>query len=345
LIFLGEIMKGIVFPKPYAFEIQEMEIPAVKEPDDILVKIKAGGICGSDMHGFHGTSAFVNYPLIPGHEVSGEVVETGAGVTDVKIGDHVVLDPANSCGKCYPCSIGRNNVCVDLKTDGAHVPGVFTEYVVRKRRKLYKISSSLSWEYAAVVEPFTIAAQAASRGRVSTDDTVLITGAGPIGLVILQACKLYGAKCVVSDLSAPRLERASQNGADYVFTAGENGIADFLKSHPDFSGFTLAIDAAGSPSLLPQILENMLPAGRVVILGFSMDITGLRQLDITKRELDIMGSRLSCGQFPKAIEWVEKKLVDPGKIITHRFYFTEIGKAIELYEKHRDECCKIVLNF
>jgi L-gulonate 5-dehydrogenase len=339
------MMKGIVFPRPGAYQIQTMEIPAITRPEDVLVKIKAGGICGSDMHGYHGTSAFVAYPLIPGHEVSGEVVETGSAVKDLKAGDHVVLDPVNSCGKCYPCSIGRNNVCVDLKVDGAHIPGAFAEYIVRSRFKLHRVPSSLSWEYAAVVEPYTIAAQSVSRGRLQSDDLVLIMGAGPIALVILQTCKLYKARCVVADLSVPRLERAERTGADYTFLAGENSIAGFLKSHSELPGFTLAFDATGAPSVLPQILENMLPAGRVVTLGFSSETTGIKQLDITKWELDLMGSRLSRGQFPKAIEWVEKKLVDPRKIITHRFHFEEIGKAIEVLTKHQDECCKIVLNF
>jgi L-gulonate 5-dehydrogenase len=170
-------------------------------------------------------------------------------------------------------------------------------------------------------------------------------GAGPIAMVVLQACKLYGVTCIMSDLSAPRLERARRLGADHVFVSGDIGIHDFLEKHSELPGITLAIDATGSPSVLPLLLENMLPAGRVVTLTFSSRITEIEQLEITKRELDVMGSRLSCNQFPKAIEWVEKKMVNPAGIITHTFHFEDVGKAFSLHENHPDECCKIVLTF
>jgi L-gulonate 5-dehydrogenase len=236
-------------------------------------------------------------------------------------------------------------VCADLKVNGAHIQGAFTEYAVFRRHKLHRVSKDLSWEHAAVIEPYTIASQSTSRGRVQAEDTVLIMGAGPIALVVLQVCKLHGATCVVSDLSVRRLERAKQLGADYTFTAGQISIGDFLKQHSELIGITLAIDATGVPSVMPEILSNMLPAGRVVTLGFSSTITEIQQLEITKRELDVLGSRLSCGQFPKAIEWVEKKLVDPAKIITHVFPFEEFGQAVSLFENNPDECCKVVLTF
>jgi L-gulonate 5-dehydrogenase len=338
-------MKGIIFPQPNSFQITEMEDPVIASPDEVLVRIRAGGICGSDMHGYHGSSPFARYPLIPGHEVSAEVVETGTAVQNLAAGDHVVLDPVSNCGKCYPCSIGRSNVCADLKVNGAHIPGAFTEYAVFRRHKLHRVSKELSWEHAAVVEPYTIAAQSTSRGRIQAGDTVLIMGAGPIALVILQVCKLHGAVCIVSDLSGRRLERAKLLGADYTFAAGQPGIAGFLKQHSELAGITLALDATGAPSVLPEILSNMLPAGRVVTLGFSAAITEIQQVEITKRELDVLGSRLSCGQFPRVIEWVEKKLVDPAKIITHVFHFKDIGKAISLFENNPDECCKMVLTF
>ncbi|MDR2477547.1 MAG: zinc-binding alcohol dehydrogenase family protein [Treponema sp.] len=338
-------MKGIIFPAPNSFKIEEMPDPAIAAPDDVLVRIRAGGICGSDMHCYHGTSAFARYPLIPGHEVSAEVVELGQAAQGLETGDHVVLDPVNSCGKCYPCLTGRYNVCVDLKANGAHTQGAFSEFAVFKRHKLHRISKAISWEHAAVVEPYTIAAQSIFRGRIQADDTVLIMGAGPIAMVILQASKMLGAKCIVSDISARRLERARQLGADYTFTAGQIGIRNFLEKHPELPGITLALDATGAPSVLPEIIANMLPTGRVVTLGFSAKTTEIQQLEITKRELDIMGSRLSCGQFPKVVEWVEKKLVDPSKIITHIFHFEEFGQAISLFDNKPDECCKIVLTF
>jgi L-gulonate 5-dehydrogenase len=256
----------------------------------------------------------------------------------------VVFDPVNSCGKCLPCLIGRGNVCENLKVNGAHVDGGFAQYIVCEERKLHPISKDVPWDIAAMAEPFTIGAQAASRGGLRAGDRVLIVGAGPIGQVALQVCKAGGATVSMCDLSLARLELARENGADDAFQAGQMGLKEFLDSR-GLMPFTLAIDAVGAPHILPEILSVMSPAGRVVLLGFNADATPIRQLDITRRELDVVGSRLSIGQFPKVVDWIQRGIVHPEKIITHRLPFEHALDGLLLMQDHPDECCKVILEF
>lgn len=337
-------MKAIIISSPGVLEIREKPLPEIQSPTEALLKVHCGGLCGSDLHAYHGKSPFVQYPLLIGHELSAEVVKAGAGTTRIKPGDHVVFDPVNNCGKCLPCLLGRGNVCENLKVNGAHVDGGFAQYIVCEERKLYPVSKDVPWDIAAMAEPFTIGAQAASRGGLRAGDRVLIVGAGPIGQVALQVCKAGGASVYICDLSLARLELALKNGADDTFQAGRVGFREFLDAR-GLTSFTFAIDAVGAPNILPDILTVMSPAGRVVLLGFNADATPIRQLDITRRELDVVGSRLSVGQFPKVVDWIERGIIHPERIITHRLPFERALDGLLLMQDHPDDCCKVILEF
>jgi L-gulonate 5-dehydrogenase len=180
-------MKAIQINQPGELVIVEKPIPKAGT-GEAVVRIKAAGICGSDVHIFHGKNPFAVYPRIIGHEAAGEVFQVGEGVTHIKVGDPVAIDNVFSCGHCYACRSGRPNVCAKVQVLGVHRDGVFSEYVTMPVDHLYKLPAGIPWEQAATVEPYSIAAEAMDRGQVVANDTVLICGAGPIGLVILQAC-------------------------------------------------------------------------------------------------------------------------------------------------------------
>lgn len=334
-----------MIPEPYKIEFTEVEMEKINKDDEVLIKVKAGGICGSDMHGYHGTSPFIKYPVIPGHEFAGEVVEVGPAVKDIAVGDHVSVDPIVTCGECYACKSGRYNVCSTLEVRGVHRDGGFREYVAIPASSCHKINKEIPWEVACLVEPFTIASQSLSRGAVSKDDIVYVAGAGPIGLTILLTAKSYGATVIIADIADEKLARARNIGADYIINSKTGSLEAFLEEHEDIEGITLAIDAVGHPSIIEGILPNMMPTGRIVLLGFLKEASSLIQMEVTKRELDIKGSRLSCNKFPVVVDFIEKEMFDPRKIISHKFSFLEVEEAIRTLEETPDETCKVVLEF
>lgn len=338
-------MKAIRVNSPGNIEIAEVAKPELTHENEVLIKIKAAGICGSDIHIYHGTSPVATYPRIIGHEIVGEIVEVGAKVQDLKIGDHVTVDPVVSCGACYPCSLGRPNVCTSLKVRGVHLDGGFREYVAAESSSVYKISPDLPWEAAALVEPYSIAAQVLARGEIEARDIVLILGAGPIGLIILQAVKKTGARAIITDILEERLDMAKQMGADVIVNSSKQDLREIVMKETNGVGVTVVVEAVGLPKLLEDGVQLACPAARVVVLGFTETPSQLAQLYITKNELDIRGSRLNAHRFPQVIQWFNKGEVNPEKLISHTFPYTEIEKALHLIETEPQKVCKAVLLF
>jgi L-gulonate 5-dehydrogenase len=338
-------MKAIEITEPGKIAIVERSIPEIKE-NEVLVRVKAAGICGSDVHIYHGKNAFATYPRVVGHEFVGEVQKVGSHVKNLKVGDRVAVDPVVSCGHCYPCRIGRHNVCRTLNVLGVHRDGGYQEYVAVASTSAHKLPENISWEIAAMVEPYTIAAQVLDRGRLTAADTVLICGAGPIGLVILQAVKMVGARVAIMDVIETRLKWAKEMGADLVINAKTSDMTQEMMTFTNHEGASLILEATGNINVLETCIHSIAsPAARVVVLGFSTELIKTPQVDIMSRELEIIGTRLNNKKFPQVIEWFAKELVQPEKILTHTFSFDEVQKAFELNDKNPESVCKIVLTF
>src|SRR3954464_9065498 len=205
-------MLAISVEKPHSLAVVEASSPA-PEQGEVRIRVRRAGICGSDVHILHGSNPFARYPRIVGHEFAGEIESVGPDVSALAVGDRVVVDPVLSCGHCYPCRIGRPNVCANLEVLGVHRDGGFRDLIVVPARNVVKVSPSLPIEIAALAEPFSIAANVLSRTGCGPEDTVLIYGAGTVGLTVLQVAKLKGARCIVADIDTARLERAPALGA------------------------------------------------------------------------------------------------------------------------------------
>ena len=338
-------MKAVIASKPGIISLGNKAYPETIGSTEVRLKVRTAGICGSDMHIYKGTNPFVTYPRIIGHEFAGEIEAVGSNAKGFQIGDHVVVDPVSSCGLCYACRLGRQNVCKTLSVIGIHEDGGMQQYITLPTSFLHKIPDRISWEVAALVEPFTIAAQATSRGRVTAEDTACIIGAGPIGTAVMMVCKMIGAKVLVIDINPARLDMAKKLGADTVVDPAaprEKKVLDHFTKH---GGFNIVIDAAGVPEAFEKAIDITSPAGRVVTLGFSPNSSAITQKEITKKELDIMGSRLHTNKFPKVIEWIDKDLIDPGLLVTHHFDAERVEEAIQLIEKAPSVVCKTVINF
>lgn len=338
-------MKAIKVIKPGDIQITEEEIPQILDRHSVLIKMKAAGICGSDISIFKGTSPVATYPRVIGHEFAGEVVAIGSEVKRVQIGDHVAVNPVIGCGECRVCKKGRSNVCVTMNVIGVHTDGGFREYAVMPENNVFKVSKDIPWEQAAIIEPYTVAAQTVSRGNVQPDDTILILGCGPNALTILQVAKMIGATCIMSDIVEGRLKRAKEFGADIVINSMEENIEQRVMEITGGTGVDVAIDAACVGITLEQAIACTRPAGTVVTMGFSDRPSNIRELDITKKELDVKGTRLNNAKFPQVIEWVESGRVDSSKLITDSFCFTEINKAFDKIKNDPEHVLKVILKF
>ena len=337
-------MKVVFIAEPHSLEIKEMPAPEAGK-GEVLLRVRAAGICGSDMHIYHGTNPLAKYPRIIGHEFAGEIVALGEGVEGLSVGDKVAVDPVTSCGECYACSIGRRNVCERLEVFGVHRDGGFAEYVAIPVANIHKVPSSWSFEKAALVEPFTIAANVLSRTECAGSDRLLIMGAGPIGQVILQAARRLGTACAVSDIVDVRLEKARRLGAELIINPKETSLEEAVASWTGGKGVPLIIDAVGSPDLFPSLLRMASPAGRIGLLGFSKEPSPFVQLEAVRKELSIFGSRLNRNKFPEVISWFEEGLVEPELLVSHRFPFVQAKEAMGFIQERPSEVCKVILEF
>ncbi|WP_413377443.1 zinc-binding alcohol dehydrogenase family protein [Alkalihalobacillus sp. 1P02AB] len=338
-------MRAIQVIEPKILNIVEMEKQNIKEDDDVLVKVKAVGICGSDMHIYHGSNPFTTYPRVIGHEVAGIVEEVGSAVSHLQPGDRVALEPISYCGTCYACRKGRPNVCTSLEVFGVHRDGGMREWIVAKEKKWHKVEEYVSFEAAALAEPMTIGAQAMFRGNVQSSDTVFIMGAGPTGIACLIMAKQKGATVFISDFNDNRLDYAKSIGADYLIHPGQEDVEKVITEKTNGELINVVIDAVGTAATFEQAVTLASTAGTVVTLGFNESPSNIPSLALTKKELTVVGSRLQTNQFPGVIEQVNHKRIDPSAVISHQFAYTEIKEAIELLEKHPEEVRKIVLTF
>lgn len=238
-------MKAVQIVKPNDLRIVDMEKPGIDQEKNVLIKMTASGICGSDVGIYHGTNAAATYPRVIGHEIVGVVDEIGEGVTKVKVGDRVIIDQITACGHCYACKKHRPNVCGELKVKGVHIDGGYREYIAVKEDDCYLLPDDLSDEDAVMIEPTTIAVQCLSRAQIEKEDTVLLIGAGALGSSILKILKLHAPKkIIVSDIEDSKLEEALKNGATDVINSKYEDVSEKCHELTEGYGVTLTIDAA-----------------------------------------------------------------------------------------------------
>ena len=337
-------MIAIQVERPLALALVEQAEPEAG-PGEVLVRVRRAGICGSDMHILHGSNPFARYPRIIGHEFAGEIERVGDGVTGLAPGDRVVVDPVVSCGACYACRVDRPNVCARLEVLGVHRDGGFRDLVPVPVRNVVKVRADLPVEIAALAEPFSIAANVLSRTGCGPEDSVLIYGAGTVGLTVLQVAKLKGARCLVSDPDEARLERAKGFGADLVIQPQRTPVAEAVQGELDGLGPSVVIDGAGVPALLEEACRVASPAGRIGLLGFSPAPCNVSQQEIVKKELTLVGSRLNRQLLPEVVGWLESGRLRPAAMITQTFAASEARAAFELVERHPERTVKVQLAF
>ncbi|MCI8660001.1 MAG: alcohol dehydrogenase catalytic domain-containing protein [Lachnospiraceae bacterium] len=338
-------MKAVQIAGPKDLRIIELEKPSTDNRNNILVKMTAAGICGSDGTIYHGTNAIVTYPRIIGHEMVGIVEKTEKNVKTLKPGDRVIINQVVSCGHCYPCRIGRKNVCDNLQVRGVHIDGGFREYIAVPESDCYLLPDGLSDRDAVMIEPATIAIQACARAQLVRDDMLLILGYGALGSSVLKIARLLCEHIIVACRTDEKLKDARNSGARHTINVKKENLLEKVLEYTDGHGATISIDAANSGDSLLTLLEATGNAGRVMVMGLTSNHFEIPPSLITAKELDIRGSRLQNHMFGKAIEMVCEGKLDLNGSVSHTFSLLRAQDAFDFIDSHDPSVRKVVLTF
>lgn len=343
-----KMMKVAVLKSPLDIEIKEVAVPQPR-PDEALVQVHCIGVCGSDVHYYeHGRIGRyeVKKPLILGHELAGTVVKVGADVKNVSVGDRVAVEPGVTCGRCEYCKSGRYNLCPDVVFMATPpVDGAWAEYVSVRSDFLFKLPEEMSFEEGAMLEPLSVGIHAMNRARVKPGDRVLVTGLGPIGLLAMEAAKLFGVRELYgSDVIEGRRSMAMEMGAAGVLNPAEQDMAAALDEWTQGAGIDVIIETSGSGRAIADTIHLAKRGGRIVFVG--LPTTNAIPLDIpalVDAELDVYGIFRYANTYPMAIQALSGREHSVLKVITHRFALTEIQAALDTATKHKESCTKIVI--
>lgn len=335
-------MKAVNLNAPREVFVQDIPMAVRRNDNDVLIKVKALGICGSDIGAYRGSNPLVTYPRIIGHEIGGEVVEVGGNTRGLRVGDRVIVEPYIPCNACYPCSIGRTNCCKDLKVLGVHVNGGMTEYFSHPGNLVHKVPSDLDWKYVAMLEPLTIALHANHRPKVKAGEHVVIIGAGTIGLLAAQVALVYDAEPVVLDIVDERLELAKRLGVKNTINPAKQDAVAEIKALTNGRMAEVVIEASGSKAAIQSTFDYASFAGRISLVGWPNTEIPLLTALITKKELDIVGSRTSAGEFQESIELIYTKKVKVDPLISKIVNLEEIPRTVEEIAAHPDKFIKVV---
>ncbi len=334
-------MKAIYLQSPGDIKVEQAPYPKRKE-NEVLIKVRSLGICGSDIGAYMGTNPLVSYPRIIGHEVAGEVLEVPENETNLAIGDHVVLEPYVYCGKCYPCLNSRTNCCNNLTVLGVHINGAMSEYFSHPRHLVHKVSDNIPWNLLAMVEPLTISMHAAHRSRVKKGEHVVITGAGPIGLLAAQYVLALEAVPIVVDPVEERLDFAKQLGVQHIINPVKGNAVNEIKTFTAGRMAEVVIEASGNAAAIRSSIDYVSYAGRIALVGWPKKEISLPTALFTKKELDIVGSRNSFHAFPESVKLVGEHQVDAAAVITKTISFDEIPVLVRDISVHPGNYLKVV---
>lgn len=309
------------------------------ESNDVLVKVRDIGICGSDVHylteGQIGDFV-VEDPLILGHEVAGEIVETGDEVDTHAVGQEVAIEPGIPCRRCEYCKRGEYHLCEDI-TFMATPPndGAFVEYIAWPADFVYPLPSNVSTREGALCEPLSVGIHACRRANIGVGDTVLITGSGPIGLLVMETVRNAGASTIlVSDVIDEKLDRAESRGATETVNVEKRRLVDAVDAVTDGRGVDVAIEASGAPEVYKSVLQSVRSGGTITCVGLSSESEiAFDFVDMTVREVDLQGSFRYANTYETAINLLQRGVVDVEGIIDEEFTFENIETAFEMSQE------------
>ncbi len=321
-------MQAVIFPAPHQIIVESVADPRC-EADEVIVQVAQVGICGTDLH-IYRDEYLSAFPLIAGHEFNGRIVEAGQQVSQLHIGQRVAIDPNLDCGQCYFCHQQQNNHCLNWQGIGITRAGAFAEYVTVPAHACYPIPDFLTDEQAAFIEPLSCVIYALNRLRVWPGDNVLIFGAGPMGLLLVQALRHSGAsQIVVMEKKSDRRILAQGMGATTTLAADPVQIEHLRELAP--YGFAIVIDATGVPAVIEQALHFLKPRGQYLQFGVAPQGITVQwpPYEIFRKDWTILGSFALCYTFDPAIAWLANRVVDITPLISHTLPLTEFSRGFQ----------------
>jgi 2-desacetyl-2-hydroxyethyl bacteriochlorophyllide A dehydrogenase len=327
-------MKAARITQPNQMEIVNLADPDAGD-DEVLIRVRASGICGTDIHIFRG-EYLGGYPVIPGHEFSGEVVEVGKSVTRFKPGDRVAVEPNIACDNCYNCLNNRQNFCLNWQAVGVTRPGGMAEYTTAPQKAVFQIGE-IPFEEGAFVEPLSCVLHGVQRLSINAADKIAILGAGPIGNLLLQVARIQGAsEITVVDKNQARIELAADCGADRCLTCLDDLPTDV---------FDVVIDATGAIPVMARTLDFVRPGGKILLFGVppTGKMMSIEPFKIFRKGLTVLASFTSLRNSYQAIQLLNSGKIDVSHLISHRLPIDDFQKGIEIIEKGAENVRKVMI--
>ncbi len=325
--------------------VQEIEIEEpVLDSNEVMLEVHYIGLCGSDLNAYRGLMPLVTFPRIPGHEISGKIIDKGNRVPDsFKIGDKATVSPYTNCGICPACRAGRINTCEFNQTLGVQRDGALTKKIRIPYDKIFT-NDKLSLQELVLVEPMSVGYHGANRGEVRETDTVLLIGCGTIGMGALCATVRKGATVIAMDIDDAKLEIAKNFGAAYVINSKKENALSRIKELTRNEGVNVVIEAVGNPATFVLALEAVSFAGRVISIGYSKEEVHFNSQLIVRKELNIYGSRNALRVFPSVIQMFERKEKPYLNLITRTFSFDQVPEAFKYWDENPGMVTKILID-
>ena len=341
-------MRQVVLTAPKQIEFREVAAPEAGnlKSDEVLLRILRIGICGSEIHSYHGQHPATFYPVVQGHEYSAEVVAVGSAVRKVKPGDRVTGRPQLVCGECNPCKRGQYNVCSNLRVEAFQADGVAQDYFVIPEERVVALPEGMSPDYGAMVEPTAVAAHATSRPRALEGRNVVVSGAGTIGNLVAQFARARCAKrVVITDVSDYRLSKARECGIERTLNVAREPLDGKIAELFGDEGYQVAFECAGVESSVRSLMATVEEGGDVVIVGVHAKDPAVSMFHLGEHELNLIGSMMYRHEdYLKAVEEISAGRIRLAPLVSNRFPLEKYREAYEFIDANRETCMKVLID-
>ncbi|MDD3174422.1 MAG: alcohol dehydrogenase catalytic domain-containing protein [Herbinix sp.] len=334
-----------IMTAPGVIQFNEVPVPDIKD-DQVLIKVMKIGVCGSDIHVFHGEHPFTSYPVTQGHEVSGEIVKIGDSVTGFQAGQKVTIQPQVVCGECYPCRHGKYNLCENLKVMGFQTTGVASHYFAVEAQKLTALPDAMSYDEGAMIEPLAVAVHAVRQAGDVSGLKIIVLGAGPIGNLVAQTAKGLGAESVmITDISDLRLQKAKECGIDYCINTKTTDIGEAILEAFGPDKADIIYDCAGNNITMGQAIRYARKGSTIILVAV---FAGMATVDLAvanDHELDIKSTMMYRNEdYIDAINLTKEKKVQLIPLISKHFVFQDYLKAYQFIDANRETTMKVIID-
>ena len=342
---MAQTMLQEVMTAPGEIIFREIPVPT-PAANEVLVKIMKIGICGSDIHVYHGKHPFTKYPVTQGHEVSGEIAALGADVTGLHVGQKVTIEPQVVCGKCYPCRHGKYNLCEELKVMGFQTMGVASRYFAVDASKITPLPEKLSYDEGAMIEPLAVTVHAVHRAGDVKGLNIAVLGAGPIGILVAQSAKALGANAVlITDISDYRLEKAKECGVDFTCNTKQHNFGDAMVEAFGPDKADVIYDCAGNDITMGQAIAYARKGSVIILVAVYAGMANVDLAVLNDHELDLNTTMMYRHEdYVEAIRLVQEGKIHLRPLMSKTFKFADYIAAYQYIDANRETTMKVLID-